>query len=56
MFVRQSGVLPMRPMYSVLLTALNVVASISAHNDLNSASVMSLVQHLALAGVPVAGS
>lgn len=46
----------MRPMYSLVLTALNVVASISAHRDLNSERVMSEVQHLALASVPVLGS
>ena len=37
-------------------TALSVVASISAQRDLNSARVISEVQHFALAGVPVAGS
>jgi hypothetical protein len=56
MLVRQSGVLPVRPMYCVVLTALNVVASISAQRDLNSARVMSLVQHFAVAPLPVAGS
>ena len=37
-------------------TALSVVASISAQRDLNSARVMSEVQHFELAGVPVTGS
>ena len=38
---------------SLMDFALKVVASISAQSDLNSAKVMSLVQHLALAGVLV---
>jgi hypothetical protein len=49
----------MRPKYgldALMETAFKVVASISAQRDSNSASVMSEVQHFALAGVPVAGS
>ena len=54
--MRQSGVLPIRPKYSLVFLALKVVASISAQRDLNSASVISDVQHLAVASVPVFGS
>ena len=50
----------MRPKYgedALIDLALKVVASISAQSDLNSARVMSLVQHLALAGeVALAGT